>query len=59
MSFSELREQITTDLDRVDSVQDYHRLYLSAAVVQSIEQLNKKFIEHLFKDLVKYTSHSH
>ena len=52
MSFSELREQITTDLDRVDSVQDYHRLYLSAAVVQSIEQLNKKFIEHLFKDLV-------
>jgi hypothetical protein len=52
MSFSKLREQITTDLDRIDSIQDYQRIYLSKEVIQSIEQLNKKFIEHLLKDLV-------
>ena len=51
MSFSKLREQITTDLNRIDSIQAYQRVYLSVAVVQSIEQLNKKFIEHLLKDL--------
>ena len=48
MSFSKLREQITTDLDRIDSIQDYQRIYLSKEVIQSIKQLNKKFIEHLF-----------
>tara|TARA_B110000902_G_scaffold257616_1_gene326060 strand:+ start:225 stop:854 length:630 start_codon:yes stop_codon:yes gene_type:complete len=52
MSFSKLREQITTDLDRIDSIQDYQRIYLSKEVIQSIKQLNKKFIEHLLKDLV-------
>ena len=51
MSFSKLREQITTDLDRIDSIQDYQRNYLSADVIQSIEQLNKKFVEHLLYDL--------
>ena len=51
MSFSSLREQITTDLDRIDSIQDYQRNYLSSDVMQSIEQLNKKFVEHLLYDL--------
>ena len=51
MSFSKLREQITTDLNRIDSIQDYQRNYLSADVIQSIEQLNKKFVEHLLYDL--------
>ena len=51
MSFSKLREQITSDLERIDSIQDYKRKYLSEAVIQSIDQLNKKFVEHLLKDL--------
>lgn len=51
MSFSKLRTQITTDLERIDSIQDYQRKYLSSAVVQSIKQLNKKFVEHLLHDL--------
>ena len=51
MSFSKLRAQITTNLDRIDSIQDYQRNYLTADVIQSIEQLNKKFVEHLLYDL--------
>lgn len=51
MSFSKLREQITSDLERIDSIQDYKRKYLSEAVIQSIDQLNKKFVEHLLRDL--------
>jgi len=52
MSFSQLRAQISSELERIHSIQDYKRLYLSIAVIQSIEQLNKKFIEHLFQDLL-------
>lgn len=52
MSFSQLRAQISSDLERIHSIQDYKRMYLSIAVIQSIEQLNKKFIEHLFQDLL-------
>ena len=52
MSFSKLREQITTDLERIDSIQDYQRIYLSKEVLRSLEQLNKKFVEHLFEDLI-------
>ena len=51
MSFSKLREQITSDLERIDSIQDYKRKYLSEAVIQSIDKLNKKFVEHLLRDL--------
>ena len=51
MSFSKLRDQINIELERIDSIQDYRRVYLSKTVVQSIEQLNKKFIEHLLNDL--------
>lgn len=52
MSFSKLRAQIETDLDRIDSIQDYQRRYLTSAVVESIKQLNQKFVEHLLYDLV-------
>jgi hypothetical protein len=51
MSFSKLRAQISLDLDNIQSVQDYKRIYLSSEVIRSIDQLNKKFIEHLFQDL--------
>jgi hypothetical protein len=52
MSFSKLRAQITTDLERIDSIQAYQRIYLSKEVVRSLEQLNKKFVEHLLEDLI-------
>lgn len=52
MSFSQLRAQISSDLDKIQSIQDYKRVYLSSDVIRSIEQLNKKFVEHLFQDLI-------
>ena len=52
MSFSQLRAQMSSDLDKIQSLQDYKRVYLSSDVIRSIEQLNKKFIEHLFQDLI-------
>lgn len=51
MSFSKLRAQISSELDNIQSVQDYKRIYLSSELIRSIDQLNKKFIEHLFQDL--------
>jgi hypothetical protein len=52
MSFSTLRAQITTELDHIRSIQDYKRVYLSSAIIKSIDNLNKKFVEHLFEDLI-------
>jgi hypothetical protein len=52
MSFSQLRSQISSDLVKIQSIQDYKRVYLSSDVMQSIDQLNKKFVEHLFQDLI-------
>ena len=52
MSFSKLREQITSDLNKIHSIQDYKRTYLSSEVIRSIDQLNQKFVEHLLKDLI-------
>ncbi len=52
MSFSQLRAQISSDLDKIQSIQDYKRVYLSSDVIRSLEQLNKKFVEHLFQDLI-------
>lgn len=52
MSFSQLRSQISSDLDKIQSIQDYKRVYLSSDVIRSIDQLNKKFVEHLFQDLI-------
>ncbi len=53
MSFSQQRAQISAELTNIESVQDYKRVYLTSAVVRSIEHLNKKFVEHLFADLVE------
>jgi len=52
MSFSQLRAQISSELDTIQSIQDYKRVYLSSDVIRSIEQLNEKFVEHLFQDLI-------
>lgn len=52
MSFSTLRTQISSDLNQINSIQDYKRVYLSSQVVKSIDSLNKKFVEHLFEDLI-------
>lgn len=52
MIFSQLRAQISSDLDKIQSIQDYKRIYLSSDVIRSIDQLNKKFVEHLFQDLI-------
>lgn len=51
MSFSQLRAQISTELGKINSIQDYKRVYLSSDVIRSLDQLNKKFVEHLFQDL--------
>lgn len=52
MSFSALRTQMDSKLSSINSIQDYKRRYLSEEVIRSIEQLNKKFVEHLFADLI-------
>ena len=52
MSFSQLRRQMASDLDKIHSIQDYKRVYLSSNVIRSINYLNKKFVEHLFQDLI-------
>ena len=52
MSFSKLREQITSELNKIHSIQDYKRIYLSNEVIKSIDQINKKFVEHLLMDLI-------
>ncbi len=52
MSFSQLRAQISSELDKIQSIQDYKRAYLSSDVIRSLDQLNKKFVEHLFQDLI-------
>ena len=52
MSFSKLRAEISSELGKIQSIQDYKRIYLSSDVIRSIEQLNKKFVEHLFQDLI-------
>lgn len=52
MSFSKLRAEITSGLDNIQTIQDYKRVYLSSDVIRSIDQLNKKFVEHLFQDLI-------
>ena len=44
MSFSQQRAQISAELTNIESVQDYKRVYLTSAVVRSIEHLNKKFV---------------
>ena len=52
MSFSTLRAQLSSELDQIQSIQDYKRVYLSSEVIKSIENLNKKFVEHLLQDLI-------
>ena len=52
MSCSILRAQLSTELDKIQSIQDYKRVYLSSEVIKSIDNLNKKFVEHLFQDLI-------
>jgi hypothetical protein len=56
MSFSTLRAQISGELDKIHSIQDYKRVYLSSEIIRSIDQLNKKFVEHLFQDLINENS---
>ena len=52
MSFSQLRAQISSELDKIQSIQDYKRVYLRSDVLRSIDQLKKQFVEHLFQDLI-------
>ncbi len=52
MKWSESRDQFNLELKRIDSIPDYRRVYLSTIIVESINQLNKKYIEHLLNDLV-------
>ncbi len=52
MSFSTLRAKMSSELDQIQSIQDYKRVYLSSEVIKSIDNLNKKFVEHLLQDLI-------
>jgi hypothetical protein len=53
MRFTELRQEITSNLNEVNSLQDYITVYLTTSVQDKIKALNDCFVEHLFSDLTE------
>jgi hypothetical protein len=51
MSFSQLRNKIKIQVAKVNSVQEYQREYLSAPIVNWLEELSGKYIYHLYSNL--------
>jgi hypothetical protein len=53
MKFTELRQEIKSNLNEVNSLQDYMTVYLTTSVQDKIKALNDRFVEHLFSDLIE------
>lgn len=53
MRFTELREEINNSLEEVNSLQDYISVYLTTPIKNRIDELEDKFVEHLFEDLIQ------
>lgn len=52
MRFTELREEISNNLNEINSLQDYVNVYLTTSIQDHINGLNDQFVEHLFSDLI-------
>lgn len=53
MKFTELRQEINSSLNEVNSLNDYMTLYLTSTIQDKIKALNDQFVEHLFSDLIE------
>lgn len=53
MRFTELRESV--EATQVQSVHEYHQIYLNKDVLSSLEGLNGEYLRHLFSDLIQKT----
>lgn len=52
MKFTELRQEINSNLNEVNSLQDYMTVYLTTSIQDKIKGLNDCYVEHLFSDLI-------
>jgi len=52
MKFTELRQEINSNLNEVNSLQDYMTVYLTTYIQDKIKALNDCYVEHLFSDLI-------
>ena len=50
MRFTELRESV--EATQVQSVHEYHQIYLNKDILSSLEGLNGEYLRHLFSDLI-------
>ena len=53
MKFTELRQEINSNLSEVNSLQDYMTVYLTTSIQNKIKALNDRYVEHLFSDLIE------
>jgi hypothetical protein len=51
MRFTELRKEISANINEVNSTNDYIKKYLSTPLQDRIAQLNEKFVDYLYVDL--------
>ena len=51
MSFSQQRSKIETQVAQINSIQEYQREYLSAPIIDWIDQLAGQYIYHLYNNL--------
>ena len=52
MKFTEIRKEINSNLNQVNSLSSYLKDYLSSPVQDKINALQNKFVEHLLSDLI-------
>ena len=53
MRFTDLRQEISSNLNEINSLQDYVSVYLTTPIQDHINGLNNQFVEHLFSDLTE------
>ena len=58
MKFTELRQELNTNLNEINSLQDYVTAYFADSIKDKINALNDKYVEHLFSDLIEKNSSS-
>lgn len=58
MKFTELRQEINSNLNEINSLQDYMTVYLTTSIQDKIMALKDRFVEHLFSDLMDKNSTS-
>jgi hypothetical protein len=51
MSFTQQRDKLSSQINKVNSVEEYQKAYLSTPVIDWLSQLTGKYIYHLYDDL--------